>query len=155
MTQYHDQEMHPGHDLVAIFKTTVNLLRCESSACAMFHWRVWLKGNMPYGERQRVYMHCRVMLTNIALIAIQLASERPISVHAVPEGPIWLGCQREHVPGAICQIRDWLCIGEVARQVSNLQQRQVISATCASSPRSQYARWAAMHIPAVPALLSF
>ena len=65
------------------------------------------------------------MLTNIALVAVQLAGERPINVHAVAHGSVWLGCQREHVPGPIPQIWDWRLIGEVPCQISDLQHRKL------------------------------
>ena len=69
------------------------------------------------------------MLTNIALVAVELACQGPIDIHAVPEGPIWLCCQREHVPSAISQIRDWCLVREITCQISDLQQGQVASAS--------------------------
>ena len=67
------------------------------------------------------------MLTNVRLVAIHLASQHSINVHAVPERPVWLGCQREHVPCTILQFGDWRLVCEVACQISNLHQQKLSS----------------------------
>ena len=59
--------------------------------------------------------------TNIGLIALHLACQHPVHVHAVAERAIWLRRQREHVPASILQVRDGRAMCEIARQVGHLR----------------------------------
>jgi len=96
-----------------------------------------LTPSMSYSSRQTVmvenitkytmYFEEPGMLTDVGLVAIHLASQHPINVHAVPERPVWLGCQREHVPCTVLQLGYWRLICEIACEISNLHQRKLFS----------------------------